>query len=539
MGSYGLQSFNKIMIVMISEKGTIGLTMNQSDMPFTEEGISPDLIINPHCIPKRMTVGQLVECLVGKVAALKGVEADGTPFNDINIEQVKDELEKLGYERNATEYVYCGLTGQRLKIPVFIGPTYYQRLKHLVMDKMHCLREDKTELLTLNGWKKYNEFTKDDAIATLIDGKLVYEKPKEIYYYPNFNDKLYHISNSSIDMDVTMNHRMWVSKIYGRKEEWKLHDFEFEYAKDIMGKPRRYKKDAEWDAPNYQFVLPKLVDGNKHTHEAIQVDMNSWITFFGIWMTEGWIEANNKVQIAVNKQSVKNALYPALQILGYEYTVSNEKLTISNIQLLRYMQTYSVEIPNKYLPEWCFKLSKIQSQLLVDSMQLSDSYYCKTSTASWYYTSSEILADNFMQLCIHAGYASNKFKDIGAANNKVVIDDREVTNKNDIWRLSVIKTKTNPTVNHKLSKTQDSQEEYTYNYKGSVFCVEVSSGVFMIRSNGKTCWTGNSRAKGPINMLTRQACEGRSKDGGLKCGEINSSLSRIKITASLMYNKIH
>jgi DNA-directed RNA polymerase II subunit RPB2 len=125
------------MIVMISEKGTIGLTLNQSDMPFTEQGISPDLIINPHCIPKRMTVGQLVECLVGKVAALKGVEADGTPFNDIDIEKVKDELEKLGYERNATEYMYCGFTGQKLKIPIFIGPTYYQRLKHLVMDKMH------------------------------------------------------------------------------------------------------------------------------------------------------------------------------------------------------------------------------------------------------------------------------------------------------------------------------------------------------------------------------------------------------------------
>jgi len=148
VGNYGLQSLNKIMIVMISEKGTIGLTMNQSDMPFTEEGISPDLIINPHCIPKRMTVGQLVECLVGKVAALKGVEADGTPFNEIDIEKVKDELEKLGYERNATEYVYCGLTGQRLKIPIFIGPTYYQRLKHLVMDKMHSRAKGPINMLT-------------------------------------------------------------------------------------------------------------------------------------------------------------------------------------------------------------------------------------------------------------------------------------------------------------------------------------------------------------------------------------------------------
>lgn len=505
---------------MISEKGTIGLTMNQSDMPFTEEGISPDLIINPHCIPKRMTVGQLVECLVGKVAAIKGVEADGTPFNDIDIEKVKEELEKLGYERNATEYMYCGLTGQRLKIPIFIGPTYYQRLKHLVMDKMHCVPVNSTEILTFNGWKKYGEFTRDDLIATLVDGKLVYEKPKEIYYYPDFNDKMYHISNSSINLDVTMKHRMWVSKLYGRSQKWQPYDFE--YAEDIIGKQRRYKKDAEWNAPDYQFVLPKLVDGNKHTHEPIHVDMNSWITFFGIWMAEGWAgEANRKVQIAVNKQRVKDALYPALQILGYEYTVSNEKLTISNIQLLRYMQTYSVGAPNKYLPEWCFKLSKTQSQLLVDSMQLGDGYYCKTTTASWYSTSSEILADNFMQLCIHAGYASNKFKHIEAGKNKVVINGRDVTNNNDIWRLSVIKTKTNPTVNHGHAKTQDSQQEYTYDYKGSVFCVEVSSGVFMVRSNGKSCWTGNSRAKGPINMLTRQASEGRSKDGGLKCGEFH------------------
>jgi DNA-directed RNA polymerase II subunit RPB2 len=136
------------MIVMISEKGTIGLTMHQSDMPFTEEGISPDLIINPHCIPKRMTVGQLVECLIGKVAAIKGIEADGTPFNEIDIEKVKDELEKLGYERNATEWVYCGLTGQRLKIPIFIGPTYYQRLKHLVMDKMHSRSRGPINMLT-------------------------------------------------------------------------------------------------------------------------------------------------------------------------------------------------------------------------------------------------------------------------------------------------------------------------------------------------------------------------------------------------------
>ena len=133
---------------MISEKGTVGLTLAASDMPFSKEGISPDLIINPQAIPSRMTVGQLVECLIGKVAAIKGMEADGTSFNELDIEKIKDDLEKLGYERNATEYLYNGFTGQRLKIPIFIGPTYYQRLKHLVMDKMHSRARGPITMLT-------------------------------------------------------------------------------------------------------------------------------------------------------------------------------------------------------------------------------------------------------------------------------------------------------------------------------------------------------------------------------------------------------
>jgi hypothetical protein len=404
------------------------------------------------------------------------------------------------------------------------------------MDKMHCVPVNSTEILTINGWKKYGEFTRDDLIATLVDGKLVYEKPKEIYYYPDFNDKMYHISNSSINLDVTMKHRMWVSKLYGRSQKWQPYGFE--YAEDIIGKQRRYKKDADWDAPDYEFILPQLLDGNNKFHERKIVDMNAWIIFFGIWIAEGC--ANKyEINIAVHKQRVKDALYPAIQRLGYELKITNNILKIYNIQLTTYMKQFSLDASNKFLPEWCFKLSKEQSQLLVNSMQLGDGYYCKTTSASWYSTASIKLSDQFQQLCLHAGYACNKFKHIEAETNKVVIRGKEVVNHHDIWRLSVIKTKTNPTVNHGHAKTQDSQEEYTYDYKGSVFCVEVSSGVFMMRSNGKTCWTGNSRAKGPINMLTRQASEGRSKDGGLKCGEINSSLSRIKTTASLMYSRIH
>ncbi|NDB87242.1 MAG: hypothetical protein EB127_31855, partial [Alphaproteobacteria bacterium] len=155
------------------QKGTIGLTLHQSDMPFTKEGIYPDIIMNANAIPSRMTIGQLVEALVGKVAAVKGMLADGTPFNDIDVEQVKTELEKLGYEKNATEYLYNGMTGQRIKIPIFIGPTYYQRLKHLVSDKIHSRSRGPITMLThqppegrsKDGGLRFGEMERDSIIS--------------------------------------------------------------------------------------------------------------------------------------------------------------------------------------------------------------------------------------------------------------------------------------------------------------------------------------------------------------------------------------
>lgn len=84
-----------------------------------------------------MTIGQLIECLVGKVGSLLGQEMDGTPFYDFDLDEVKALLKSLGYEENGYEYLYNGMTGRRMKSMIFIGPTYYQRLKHLVLDKIH------------------------------------------------------------------------------------------------------------------------------------------------------------------------------------------------------------------------------------------------------------------------------------------------------------------------------------------------------------------------------------------------------------------
>ena len=121
-----------------AQKATIGMVYRQEDMPFTASGMVPDMIINPHAMPSRMTINQLLECALGKTCLKKATFGDCTAFSNPNIAQtISEELTKLGYE-DCTEVLYNGFTGERLDAKIMMGPTYYQRLKHLVSDKMHA-----------------------------------------------------------------------------------------------------------------------------------------------------------------------------------------------------------------------------------------------------------------------------------------------------------------------------------------------------------------------------------------------------------------
>ena len=119
------------------QKGTIGNIIPECDMPFTKDGVKPDIIINPHAIPSRMTIGQLKETLLGKVLLELGLFGDGTSFGEFDIKYISDYLLDVGYESSGNELLYNGLTGEQHEYSIFMGPVFYQRLKHMVNDKVH------------------------------------------------------------------------------------------------------------------------------------------------------------------------------------------------------------------------------------------------------------------------------------------------------------------------------------------------------------------------------------------------------------------
>jgi DNA-directed RNA polymerase II subunit RPB2 len=156
------------------QKGTMGMILNPEDMPQTASGIVPDIIINPHCIPSRMTVAQLMETLMSKVGCMAGCLGDGTPFGDTTVDDLAGLLrDQYGLEPYGNEIMYNGYTGRMMETSIFIGPCYYQRLRHCSADKMHSRASGPLVMLTRQpaegrareGGLRFGEMERDCVVA--------------------------------------------------------------------------------------------------------------------------------------------------------------------------------------------------------------------------------------------------------------------------------------------------------------------------------------------------------------------------------------
>lgn len=394
----------------------------------------------------------------------------------------------------------------------------------------HACYDEKTEVLTENGWKYFKDLSYKDKIATLKKetDTLEYQLPSNIMKY-DYEGDLIGIRNRSVELLVTPNHKVFeFSNRNTSLDKWRLTE-----AKHIYGKNCSMKRNvSNWNGKDEEFfTLPyckvKTSVFSDILEEDRKIKMEHWLNFFGWWLTEGNVY-KNRIQILQKKEynfeEIINSFYK-LQLnrkiqtdTQYGKTVA---FSIKCVQLAEYLHQFGIS-KDRFIPKEIKSLSKRYLMILIDSMLKGDGTINDKSTkfSAYFYTQSKQLADDFQEIAIKCGFATYLYEPDRSNDDEYVVRLSENKTTSFIMSESVNNKRQNPIYFKKY-------------YEGKVYCCEVPNDIILIRRKGKVVWCGNSKTASTylIDYLARA--------WQLRCTDVQQSVVFGSYTDEIDKHKIY
>lgn len=443
-----------------------------------------------------------------------------------NIEEWVDYVGKVWCVRTKNGIVYVRRNGKAYwtgnshpaKASFGLIERIYKHLEQLellkpndvVVDFMAGCYDDKTEILTEDGWKFFRELTYTDSVCTLNqeNNGIQYQFPIRIIEKP-YRGKMLLISSKQVNLAITPDHNMYVAK---RQAQYKRRQWQFmlHSADTIYRRPVLFKKDGVWEGEDIEyFILPSTIyNGNSYQPQQLiqerSLAIEPWLQFFGFWLAEGFTVREHGYTSGVcnNNRILLYEIQQILKDLGFNSTINLPQVDIYSKQLFTYLTQFG-HAENKFIPQWIKNLPPNRLKTLLHWYARGDGY---TSTDNrrntnrlicW--TSSTKLRDDLQEIALKVGWSANYNLATKKGEQNKMKDGRIITAQHDNWSVS-FNTRQNTPINNSIYNEWVAKRrgknlktrELWIDYDGMVYCVEVPNHVIYVRREGKPVWCGNS-----------------------------------------------
>lgn len=354
--------------------------------------------------------------------------------------------------------------------------------------EMGCY-DDQTEVLTSNGWKLFKDVSPDDQICTLnpANNAIEFQKPSGLVSY-NHHRKLISIKNRTLDMMVTPDHNMYVeSQPDARKHRER---FAFVKARDLQSQSRILRTGTWVGEERALFTLPSVslnhYEGRQvvvHEAKPIEIPMDTWLSFMGIWLSNGSVVGNERnyiVGVAQKKAGRVEAIEELLKSLPFNFAKGEASFTCSSKQLSSYLRQFG-QAQAKFVPQFVKDLSPRQIAIFLEWFALGDATMMRNGYRI-FYSSSKRLADDLQELLLKVGRLGIVKRRSG--RGMIRIEDHDVDASRPQYEVHERV--------RKLASWIDRRDVSTLDYEGVVYCATVKNHIMYVRRNGKPCWCGNT-----------------------------------------------